>query len=446
MHQRLKLLASITHITTLCCVAFIGVCRTMADEPPEPVLQSEASATGAEDESDQQAIARWVNRLGAAKFRDRSEATTQLIAAGPAAVAQVAAAAKLKDDEASTRALYILSQMAANVSTASSDSQSIAAMRRLVNSEDPVLAARSRRVFQDALNTRRDMAVLRLKKLGARVSQRNSIVNNVYISKDWRGGNGGLAHLQWFSQMETLSLTDSSVSDDGLVYVGKLKGLKSLFLSGSQVQGEGLKHLQQLPALEFLSMKSLPLRAGTLEAIHDITTMKRLGLDYTPINDEGLQHIAAMTRLETLWLNYTKVTDQGLKHLKDMQSLSKLILTACNVNGPGIASLEELQGLRYLSVQFAPVDDTAMPYFGKLTQIETLGLDDTKVTDKGLESLSGLTTLHTLWLTNTAITDEGLLKLTKLTGLRKLYVRGSKVTAKGAAEFKRRAPQCVVVR
>jgi len=54
-----------------------------------------------------------------------------------------------------------------------------------------------------------------------------------------------LKHLKGMSQLETLNLRGTQVSDDGLVHLRGLTTLKSLNLTNTGVTDEGAKKLQQ---------------------------------------------------------------------------------------------------------------------------------------------------------------------------------------------------------
>jgi internalin A len=52
-----------------------------------------------------------------------------------------------------------------------------------------------------------------------------------------------------------LGITDSRISDNGLVYLSGLSNLKKLFLDGTHVTDSGLQHLKGLLMLKWLYLR-----------------------------------------------------------------------------------------------------------------------------------------------------------------------------------------------
>ena len=76
------------------------------------------------------------------------------------------------------------------------------------------------------------------------------------------------------TQLETLDVRDSKVTDAGLAHLKGLTQIRSLFLGRTQVSGQGLIHLK------------------------------------------------GMTQLRSLSLNYTNVSESGLVHLKGLRAMA----------------------------------------------------------------------------------------------------------------------------
>lgn len=114
----------------------------------------------------------------------------------------------------------------------------------------------------------------------------------------------GLANLQGGDQayldenalgltnLRSLDLTDSEVTDAGLEHLKGLSGLSSLYLKGTQITDAGLEHLAELASLEVLFLAD------------------------TQITDAGLEHLKGLTNLRELPLYGSQVTDEGVKDLQ----------------------------------------------------------------------------------------------------------------------------------
>ena len=72
-----------------------------------------------------------------------------------------------------------------------------------------------------------------------------------------------------------------------------------------------------------------------------LTKLGILGLNNTKITDAGLVHLKELTSLKKLFLNNTKVTDAGLVHLKGLTKLEYLNLGSTVVTDIGVAQLQQ---------------------------------------------------------------------------------------------------------
>jgi hypothetical protein len=90
----------------------------------------------------------------------------------------------------------------------------------------------------------------------------------------------------------TVSLTDTSATDDTLAHLRGFDHVRQLFIDGTAVSDAGLAHLEGL------------------------TRMRELSLCRTRITDAGLTHLKSLTHLRILPLLQTRVTDAGVAELK----------------------------------------------------------------------------------------------------------------------------------
>jgi hypothetical protein len=113
------------------------------------------------------------------------------------------------------------------------------------------------------------------------------------------------------------------LTDEALVFIGKIPGLKALNLGDAQVTNAGLKFLTGLKELESL----------------DLGWTRDVG-------DAGLPLLAKLPKLASLGLGGTKVTDAGLPLLASFKALKEVKLGATAVTDRGLAALEACKGLR----------------------------------------------------------------------------------------------------
>jgi hypothetical protein len=106
------------------------------------------------------------------------------------------------------------------------------------------------------------------------------------------------------------------VDDDWMADIGRLTSLEELHISNTQVTDAGLVYLKDLKKLRMLSV------------------------DYSKVTEAGLVHLKEHANLEVLLLNNTRVTDAGLAHLKGLNNLSSLILINTQVSKAGVNELQ----------------------------------------------------------------------------------------------------------
>ncbi len=310
-----------------------------------------AASIRSEPASDQQ-IRDWIRNLDDSSYRKRDQAAKHLQQAGPAAVAELAKAAKKGSAEVSDRAMRILGSLADG-----SNAKAVAAARRQLRrlaDGDSHVAETARKL----LNRKRYAAITQLTFASA--SYRENKDGMVYVDLDHVTDLATvLPALQAFPELEQLAIGNKRFTDALAAKLPEMPNLRAFNLYQSNIGDEGLEQLTR-----FKNLRELP-------------------IGETRITDKGLKTIGRMTQLEYLGLRGDKITDGGLSHLKDLKNLTGLYLGETKVTD---------QGLR----QLVP-----------LTKLQWLILEDTAISDAGLEHLKGFKDLRRLNLTRTKTTPEG---------------------------------------
>jgi len=132
--------------------------------------------------------------------------------------------------------------------------------------------------------------------------------------------------------VESLSLSDCAVTEQGLDSLRGLHHLKSL-------------NLMRLGHLRYGSPETV-MSDACLIPIQGLTQLHDLDLAGNRITDDGLALIAGMPELESLDLTATEVTDAGLVHLQALKKLKNLALGGTRVTPQGPRALQSaLPGL-----------------------------------------------------------------------------------------------------
>lgn len=263
--------------------------------------------------------------------------------------------------------------------------------------------------------------------------------------------DAGLKHLGTFSNLRDLSLADTEITGAGLEHLVGLQKLISLELSFNQVGDQGLHHVAKLPALEALYLVDTKVTNDGLKALPALKKLHTLYLSNTAVGDAGMEQVAQCAELKELLLPSTKITDSGLVALRTLTKLEELNLEGTKVTGAGLdglvslrelnlaetratgAGLATLVGLKWLRLANTPTSDAGLQGFRALKNLETLSLEGTLVTDAALEELSHLPKLDWLDLTGTRVTDKGLKQLSQLQTLTQLDLNATTIGDKGLA-------------
>jgi len=193
-------------------------------------------------------------------------------------------------------------------------------------------------------------------------------------------GDWSLAHLAdngVVTQLTSLDLSDTDVSDDGLVHIAKFRQLKRLSLFSCNISDLELRHLASLDQLEVLN------------------------LDCRDIGDDGLKHLRFLKHLKSLDIFSGRITEMGCLHLSRIKSLESLVLCGGFIGG------------------------VACSYISTLRNLTSLNLSQNKrITDHGASALAALTRLKTLNLSNTGVTSAVLIHFHELIHLQSLSLYG----------------------
>ncbi len=285
------------------------------------------------------------------------------------------------------------------------------------------------------------------------------VVDPPFGDLKWR--RGGDLHLYGFTigdealdvvagqRFDTLMITTSNISDQGLKRLAAAKACRKLVLQSAALMGPGLTHLKNAPGLEAielpqgptedvleyiaglpdlreLSIRGMRLTPTGLDYLSRLTKLRQLDLCNCPLTDEGLKQLTNLSELTALNLANTEVGDAGLTYLKSFPHLTTLYLSRLPGNGNGITDhgvkvLAALTDLKILDLSRTAVGDEAMVQIATLKNLQTLRLVDTKVTAAGLKRLTDLPELNSLWLPHQVALD-GLPHLQAMKELKLLQV------------------------
>jgi DNA-binding beta-propeller fold protein YncE len=206
-----------------------------------------------------------------------------------------------------------------------------------------------------------------------------------------------LAVLHDLPRLKQLQMGHSKVSNSGLRHLRNLHSVESLTLIQTNISDEGLVHLEGLPDLKSLNLHMSLITDAGMRSLARLQKLEQLDLDDAEISDAGLAQLAGLINLKKLLLSRTNITDAGLVHLSGLTNLEELALDHIPISDAGLAHLRHLKGLKELDLEGTAVTDMGLTSLAAMARLETLNLRYTNVTTQGLRQLKGLTGLRRLW-------------------------------------------------
>jgi len=259
-----------------------------------------ATAAFAEEAESAPSAARirvWIDQLNAERFVDREVATEQLIAAGAVAVDPVLAAVTQSNLEVTTRAVYVLQELALRSDALASDAAH-AALERIAEPRLTSAARRARSTLARLDLIRQDRAVQDLKRLGANIGERVSELGfglvegyTVELNEQWRGTPRDLARLRWLRDAGELILQGPQVTDEWLKHIAPMTDLSVLTIKRAQVTNEGLTNLLGMNQLAMLSLMYVPLTDPAIEHLQQLRGVARMRIYGTHLTEAGVDRL-----------------------------------------------------------------------------------------------------------------------------------------------------------
>lgn len=272
-----------------------------------------------------------------------------------------------------------------------------------------------------------------------------------------------LSHLRYLTNLQSVMLSESLVTDGGLKYLSELPYLKRLRFSDSQLKNisrdsfsslssiqtinfrgctlsetalEGLKHC---PKLSEISFKNCSLPEAAWDILSDVQPLRTLRVTSDELDDQMAADIAKLTQISSLYLiseghpcvniGLGKLSDKGLSALAPLTNLKSFLVFADLVTGSGFVDLRSLVNLEDLSIasrDFEPERCVELIHFSNLKSISIAGRS---LDERCFAGISSVTPLESLTLENFRSDVSSLSLLAKLPYLTSLEFRASAFSA-----------------
>jgi hypothetical protein len=202
------------------------------------------------------------------------------------------------------------------------------------------------------------------------------------------GIDNAVARVAALTQLRSLELAQTPVTDAGLVHLKELSHLETLDLESDEISDLGVEQLKRLRNLKDLNIAETRITDAALAHLVRLRHLEKLDLSLDRITDNGLERLKGLVNLKELNLCHTLVTDRGLVHLRDLSKLEELCLGNCGgISDAGLVNLKELKRLRVLILDGSQVTDAGLLHLEGLANLTYLGLMETQVTGSGIRRL-----------------------------------------------------------
>jgi hypothetical protein len=201
--------------------------------------------------------------------------------------------------------------------------------------------------------------------------------------------------------MAQLDLSQTRVSDDGLIILSKLPRLHTLFL-GPQTSDSGLRYVAAAHTIQRLDLTGTRITDAGVHLLSPLVNLEELALSQTEVHDTAIEALRPLKKLRFLEISNTRITEAGLQRLAGIPSLQVISFTAARLPAPErFAAWRKLPNLHTVIVNGRPMTADWMATMkgtqaGTLPWIATAYADDTPVEIAQLQENphKGVTGLH----------------------------------------------------
>jgi hypothetical protein len=227
----------------------------------------------------------------------------------------------------------------------------------------------------------------------------------------------------YFRTVISVGLNRQLAFDPDISFLIHLPDLRYLSLRGELVSDDFLKLLaDKLPQLVELNFGQSTITDEGLKQIGRLRDLEVLHIDADGVTDSGLQHVAGLTRLRRLGLNSSQIGDAGMNYLASLSRLKSLRVMRTQITDVGFARLANMSELELLSLYGAQISDAGLANLANMPKMKQLLLSGSNITDKGLEQLAHLTQAKEITFLHAQVTNEGCKWLSKQLGGARVFV------------------------
>ena len=198
------------------------------------------------------------------------------------------------------------------------------------------------------------------------------------------------------ADVKSISIDGSKVTDKGFAAVLDCTNVTSLFLANTGITDESLKKMGSFKQLDYLALEKTKVTAAGLEAVA-AAPLKHVALQGCELTEDAFKAFGKMQELKELWLSDAKMKGDWLQH---------------------ISALPKLKELNLMNTDF---DDSHVKHLTAMPALEDVTLNNTKLTDAGFAELLKRPKLQKIMVSSTKVTAAAFEKAKKDHPKRSLY-------------------------
>lgn len=185
-------------------------------------------------------------------------------------------------------------------------------------------------------------------------------------------GDEGVKRLANLKNLEILNLNHTLISPAATKTIAALSKLSELDLDGNRLNNQSLAELTNLKNLQKLQLRNCGLSAGALRFTQNWANLTELKLGGNKIGNEGAASLPIMPKIFELNLDRCDLSDQGLISLGKQSGLVKLFARGNHISRAGLRGLAQARNLNYLNISGSPVDPHALSELRPLKKLSTV--------------------------------------------------------------------------
>lgn len=197
-------------------------------------------------------------------------------------------------------------------------------------------------------------------------------------------------------EIESVQLTQLTVTDNWLHHLKTLEGLKHLHIHERQL-GPGLADLAELSELTHIAVWHLC--SGDLGQLQQLPNLTGVSLVQAACADVDLSKLALLPKLNWIEFPTTPLTARQFEQLAQIKTLNSINVAYAKLDAAGLEGIAHLAKLPTLQILYAgDVTDETAAVLAKIESLTYLMIDRSNLTDEGAASLAKLTKLQNLHL------------------------------------------------